>query len=68
MQISVSHDRQEETPEAKARWFKSLTLADRMEFLCAMTDLILENNPRLLHKKNAQSSAGRICVLTITRS
>lgn len=64
MQFSISHDRQQETPEAKARWFQSLSLDERMEFLCAMTDLILQNNPRILQKKNAQPTSGRVCVLT----
>jgi hypothetical protein len=28
---SISHDRQEETPEAKALWFRSLSITERME-------------------------------------
>jgi len=31
LQIETSHSWQEEEPEAKARWFQSLTLAERME-------------------------------------
>ena len=38
MQGNVSHDWKEETPEAKARWFQSLPLSERMELLCAFTD------------------------------
>jgi len=60
----VSHDRQQETPENKARWFQSLSLAERMEYLCSVTDLVLEINPRLVDRKNAQPVAGRIRVLT----
>jgi hypothetical protein len=30
---AISHDRQEETIEAKARWFQSLSLAERMDVL-----------------------------------
>ena len=30
---SISHDRQEETPEAKARWFQSLSMSERMDLL-----------------------------------
>ena len=44
---SVSHDRASESPEAKARWFQSLTLAERMDYLCAVTDLALGAHPEL---------------------
>ncbi|MBW8010429.1 MAG: hypothetical protein FVQ83_04190 [Chloroflexi bacterium] len=66
MEKIISHDRQEETPEAKARWFQSLTLEERMEMLCAFTDLILENNPHIVEQKDAQPIAGRVRVLTKT--
>lgn len=61
---AVSHDRQEETIEAKARWFQSLSLAERMDVLCFFTDLILANNPQVVEKKDAQPVAGRIRVVT----
>ena len=32
-QPKISHDRGEETPEAKARWFQSLPLEERMRLL-----------------------------------
>lgn len=60
---SISHDREEETLEAKARWFQSLTLQERMDYLVAITDLILENNPNAMRAKNAEPSARRIRVL-----
>ena len=63
MNTKISHDFQEETPEAKARWFQSLSLSDRMDMLCSFTDLILNNNPRIVERKNAQSITGRIRVL-----
>ena len=31
MLLSISHNRKEESIEAKARWFQSLTLEERME-------------------------------------
>ena len=62
----VSHDRSEETAVGKARWFRSLSLEERMEYLCAVTDLIFENAPRVVEKKNAQSLTGRVLVLTKT--
>jgi hypothetical protein len=61
---SVSHDREEETPESKARWFGSLRMADRMEMLCMFTDLALSVTPSLQDKKNAQPIAGRIQVVS----
>jgi len=61
---AISHDRQEETIEAKARWFQSLSLAERMDVLCFFTDLILANNPQVVEQKDAQPVAGRIRVVT----
>ena len=54
MNKAISHDRQEETPEAKARWFQSLSLSERMYLLCFFTDLIVTNNPRIVEQKDAQ--------------
>ena len=59
----VSHSREEETPEAKARWFQSLSLPERMELLCLFTDLAMAANPRIAERKDAQPVAGRIRVL-----
>jgi len=64
MKLRVSHSRELETPEAKARWFQSLPLAIRMELLCEYTDLILENRPDLVAKKGEpHSMSGRVLVL-----
>jgi hypothetical protein len=60
MKLRVSHSRELETPEAKARWFQSLPLSTRMDLLCAYTDLILENNPQVLEKRNAEPASGRV--------
>jgi hypothetical protein len=62
----VTHGWQDETPEAKARWFGALSLEERMDYLCAVTDLVLENNPRPKVVKNAEPPSGRIRVLTLT--
>jgi hypothetical protein len=59
----VSHDRHEETPENKARWYQSLSLEERMEILDAVTDLALTANPGLPDKRHAQSTSGRVRVL-----
>lgn len=65
MNRHVSHDRSEEKPEAKARWFQSLNLSERMEILCDITDLILSQNPSIAERKNAKPSSGRIQILSI---
>jgi hypothetical protein len=61
---AISHDYQEETIEAKARWFQALPLAERMELLCLFTDLILTANPYVMEQKDAQPLTGRVRVLT----
>ena len=62
----VTHDRAEETIEAKARWFRSLPLSERMDMLCFLTDLALAANPKLLEHRHAEPVAGRIQVLSAT--
>jgi hypothetical protein len=64
MVMTVSHDLEEETPEAKARWFQSLSLSERMDLLCSFTDLVLENNPLIAERKDAEPVAGRVRVLS----
>lgn len=65
MRFSISHDRDEETLEAKARWFQSLTREERMDVFCFYTDLILENNPDIVDKKqDVESTSGRVQVLS----
>ena len=61
---TVSHNRQEETLEAKARWFQSLSLSERMELLCSFTDMILDNNPQIVNQKDAHPTPGRVRVLS----
>lgn len=61
---TISHDIAEETSEAKARWFQSLSLSERMDLLCLFTDLVLENNPLIAERKDAEPIAGRVRVLS----
>jgi hypothetical protein len=63
MEKEISHTFEDETPEAKARWFQSLSLAERMDMLCFFTDMILENNPGILESRNVKSFTGRFQVL-----
>ncbi len=64
---SLSHDRNDESLEAKARWFQSLSLAERMELLCAYTDLALTANPSLADVMNAEPTQGRVRILRAPR-
>jgi hypothetical protein len=63
MNATVTHDRTEETIEAKTLWFRSLNLVERMEMLCAFTELLLMTNPKIVEQRNAQSIEGRVLVL-----
>lgn len=64
MNSKISHDRGEETIESKVRWFRSLSLPERMDVLCNFTDIALELNPQLQDKKYAQPIKGRIQILS----
>lgn len=66
MSKTVSHGRDEESIEAKTRWFRSLSLAERMELLCSFTDLALEVNPKLPDLKDAQQTNRRIRIVSKT--
>jgi len=63
---TVSHNRSDDKIEAKVRWFRSLSIAERMDLLCSFTDMFLSVNPTLTEKRNAQPVAGRIQVLART--
>lgn len=68
MEGSISHERSEETPEAKARWFQSLSLSERMDIFCEITEFILSVNPGIVERKHAEPPSGRIRILSIPRS
>ena len=53
-----------ESLEAKARWFRSLSVEERMELLCEFTEMILSLNPDIVEQKGyVQPASGRILVL-----
>ena len=64
MNSQISHDWNDETIEAKVLWFRSLSISDRMDVLCAFTDLALELNPQLPDKKYAKPTKGRIQIVS----
>jgi hypothetical protein len=61
---SVSHDIRDESMEAKARWFQSLSPEARMDVFVAFTNLILENNPDIVEKKYVRPASERIRVIS----
>lgn len=63
MKQSVSHSFADESMAAKARWFKSLSIEERMNVFVAFTKLILENNPEIAKKKHVRPASDRIRVL-----
>lgn len=63
MRKSISHDRNDESMEAKTRWFQSLSLEERMEMLCDFTEMALTVNPSIQDERYAQPIEGRIRVV-----
>lgn len=61
---SVSHDFRDESLEAKARWFQSLSLEERMEVFVAFTNLILENNPDIVKQKYVRPASDRVRIIS----
>jgi hypothetical protein len=64
MEMQISHSRSQESPEAKARWFQSLTVEERAEMLESFVEMILEANPKILESKVAKPVEGRIRVVS----
>ncbi|MCG2726917.1 MAG: hypothetical protein L6420_11825 [Elusimicrobia bacterium] len=66
MMRSISHSRSDKSIENKVRWFRSLSLEERMEMLCSFTDLAITINPKLQEVDRAQQTSGRIQVISTT--
>ena len=65
--MKVSHDRADESPEAKARWFQSLTLEERMDLFVSYTNLISSNNPdNMRQKRNTRPARARFQFISLT--
>lgn len=64
--FGISHDRADESLEAKARWFQSLTLEERVDLINQFTEFIFSLNPRIAENKpHAAPIPGRIQVLEL---
>jgi len=61
---TIRHDRNDESMEAKTRWFRSFSMAERMEIFCSFTDLALSVNPKMKDRRDAQPTTGRVQVLS----
>ena len=61
---SISHDIRDESLAAKARWFQSLSLEERMDVFVAFTNLILENNPDVVKKKYVRPASELIRIIS----
>ena len=51
MNESVSHSFADESIDAKAKWFKSLSVEERMDVFVAFTNLMLKTNPDIVNQK-----------------
>jgi len=65
MKAAISHGWKQESPEAKARWFRSLTMRERLEMFCDFYELAVAINPKLRERKRAQRPEGRVRVLEL---
>lgn len=64
MDRSISHDTRDESMESKVRWFKSLSLEERMDVFVSFTNLILENNPEIVKQKYVRPASERVRVIS----
>ncbi len=67
--MKISHDHADESPEAMARKFQSLTWERRSDLFVSYTNLILSNNPDIIRqKRNARPARGSFQVLSLPDS
>ena len=66
MKLEVRHDREAESAEAKAQWFQSLSVEERMEIFREFTEMALTLNPSLKDGRHVEPIPGRIQVLSAT--
>jgi hypothetical protein len=63
MEFGISHDWNQKTPKAKTRWFRSLTLEQRLDVWTQFSQLALSLNPSLADKRDVRQTQGRVRVL-----
>ena len=60
----ISHSRSMESMAEKARWFRTLSVEERLDMLVFLTDVALRRNPAMAEKVHDQPSSDRIRVIT----
>ena len=63
-QPEVKYGVAEETIEAKTLWFKSLSIQERIEVICAFSELAYDLNPKLAERPNDQPTGRSIQILS----
>ena len=61
----VFSGREQESPEAKVRWFRTLTDEERFAYACEMADFILENQPDLARRRPVNTVTGHYKILEL---
>jgi hypothetical protein len=64
MNTKISHNRDDESIEAKVEWFRSLSVEERMDLLCRYTDSALTLNPEIVERKDDRPFNRRIQILS----
>jgi hypothetical protein len=66
MKESVSHSFADESIDAKAKWFRTLSIEERMAVFVAFTNLILENNPSIVNRKGVRPALKDVRIFAAT--
>jgi hypothetical protein len=64
----VVHGFDHESLEAKASWFRTLSIPERLQRLSEMYELAIALNPRLREGQDAQRAATSVLILELPRS
>jgi hypothetical protein len=68
MEFGIAYGWEEESYEAKVRWWQSLTVGERMQRFAEIGDIVMALNPGLVqNKKHAEPIPGRVVVLELPK-
>src|SRR5678815_3194761 len=65
MEFGISHDWADKSPKAKTRWFRSLTLEQRLDMWTEFSNFALAVNPSLADKRDVRQTTGRVQILEL---
>jgi hypothetical protein len=68
MKKAIRYEGSDDSIEAKARWFQSLTVEERMQWLDETVEAALATNPELAHQDHGFPANCRVRVVTLPRS